>query len=68
MATDFQTVGQVARERKVPEWLVRRIVDAIDPNLPRFGMKRVITRRMLPKIDAELRRKGAIGSTEAAPC
>jgi hypothetical protein len=51
------TIGQIARELREPEWKIRRIVDAIDSELPRVGQYRMIPQHMLPAIRDALETK-----------
>lgn len=50
------TIGEVARIYGEPQWRIRRIVDALDPHLPRAGQYRLVPRDMLPLIGVELDR------------
>ena len=50
------SIGEVARLYRVPQWRARRVVDAIEPNLPRCGLYRLVPRELLKQIEAELQR------------
>jgi len=51
-----------------PEWLIRRIVDALNPPVGRFGHKRMIPAERLPEIMvAVTARRQSPPRTEAAP-
>ena len=52
------TVGEVAATYDVPAWLVRRIVDSLDAEIPRAGLYRLIPRDQLGTIAVELERRG----------
>lgn len=60
-----KTTGEVAAQFNVPEWAVRRIVDAIDADVPRAGRFRLIFPSMLGPIETELRRQGRIPEATA---
>ncbi|MCA9109320.1 MAG: hypothetical protein KDA52_05205 [Planctomycetaceae bacterium] len=49
------TVGDVARIFGVETWQVRRVVDRLDVEIPRFGRYRLIPRVLLGTIAAGLR-------------
>ncbi|MFH1921472.1 MAG: hypothetical protein ABIP48_16525 [Planctomycetota bacterium] len=56
MAKHF-TIGDVARIYNEPEWKIRRIVDALNREVPRAGQYRLIPHDMLPAIGVELERR-----------
>ena len=62
------TVGQVAEIFQAPEWKVRRVVDALDAEIPRAGLYRLIPRGLLGRIGVELEqgRGSAKPSTDTA--
>lgn len=56
-ATNY-TVGEVARLYGVDPWKVRRIVDALNAELPRAGLYRLIPKSMLASIAVALKDRG----------
>ena len=64
---DFLTtreVGELCDHE--PEWLIRRVVDALDPPVRRFGHKRMIPKNRLPEIQQALAgRRGSKMATQA---
>lgn len=52
------TVGQVAQVYDVAPRKIRKVVDALDTDLPRAGQYRLIPRAVLTKIAVELERRG----------
>jgi hypothetical protein len=56
-----QTVGQIARLYNEPAWKIRRIVDSLNPALPRVGMYRLVPSDLLPAIRARLDRRQLAG-------
>lgn len=48
------TVGEVASILGEPEWKVRRIVDALEEDIPRAGLYRLIPRSLLTTIAEQL--------------
>lgn len=54
------TIGAIGRNYtpKAPDWLVRRVVDALGVPIPRVGTYRFVPAALLPRIDAVLRSKG----------
>ncbi len=63
--TPFLTTSQLARLFDVPSWRIRRIVDALDTDIPRIGGYRMITRKLLGKIATELEQLNAPADTRA---
>jgi hypothetical protein len=61
-ADQFLTVGQLAERFSIPEWLARRVVDALGADVPRAGLYRLVPRSLLGKIEAELRRRGYVSA------
>lgn len=55
----IKTVGQFAREEKVPEWRVRRIVDSLSTKIPRAGLYRLLTEKVQAEIRDQLERSNA---------
>lgn len=55
---DNLTVGQISELFGLPNWKVRRAVDALKIEIPRAGNYRIIPRNLLGKIAAELERRG----------
>lgn len=47
---EFLTTRQVGDLVDQPDWLVRRIVDALAPPVEKFGHKRMVPRVRLPEI------------------
>ena len=63
------TVGEVATIYGVPAWKIRRLVDAMDAEIPRAGLYRLIPRSLLGRIAIELERRAWLTSGPAAgPC
>ena len=60
------TVGQVAEIYDVPAWKIRRVVDALDVEIPRAGLYRLIPRNLLGIIATELQRQGWLPRPEEA--
>jgi len=54
MRKSHLTVGEAARLLNAPDWRVRRIVDALDVEIPRAGRYRMIPRQLLGKIQKRL--------------
>jgi hypothetical protein len=44
------TTGEIAAEIGAPAWLVRRIIDTLDKDIPRAGLYRVVPRALLGRI------------------
>ncbi len=64
----FLTIRQVAELYGVPDWRIRRLVDALDEEIPRAGLYRLVPRGVLAKIAVELDRRGLLserGTVEA---
>jgi len=59
---DHLTVGDVARLYAVDLWQVRRVVDALEAEIPRVGRYRLIPRELLGEIAADLRDRGWLPS------
>ncbi len=59
MTQEFLTIGQLAKRFDQPEWKIRRIVDAVSGEVPRFGLYRAVPVALLPKIIERLARKTA---------
>ena len=60
------TVGDLARTFNVPSWKVRAVVDGLGVSVPRAGLYRLIPAPLVPSVEAELRRHGALQKSEAA--
>lgn len=58
------TVGEVARIYSTDQWRIRRIVDALDTQIPRAGQYRLIPHHLLPTIAIELQNRGWLPSAE----
>jgi len=52
------TIGEVATIYDVPSWKIRRVVDAIDAEIPRVGLYRMVPRPLLGVIAEDLQRQG----------
>lgn len=50
----------------VPDWKVRRVVDALGTEVHRAGLYRLVPRSMIGDIIKELRRQGWLQTPEAA--
>ncbi len=50
----LMTVGEYSRDRGVPEWMIRRLVDQVAPGLPRLGGYRLIPIELVPELDRSL--------------
>ena len=48
------TTGQVATRLGDHPWRIRRIVDELQPDLPRVGQYRIVPESLIPKIQARL--------------
>jgi len=59
----MMTVGQVAKTRGVGGWLIRKIIDELEPHVQRAGLYRLVGRQLLARIDNELRKRRHEGST-----
>lgn len=64
MSKTHLTVGEVASIYDAPSWLVRRVVDSLGVEIPRFGQYRLVPRSELPAIGIEIqrRRRGSLES------
>ena len=51
----FLTTREAGDLLNAPEWRIRKIVDALDEPVERFGHKRMITAEHLPRIAEVLR-------------
>lgn len=47
-----------------PMWKIRRLVDAISPDLPRFAGVRQVPAELIPAIEQEMKTRGYIPSTD----
>jgi hypothetical protein len=59
------TTGRLTERYGAPAWLIRRIVDALKPPVPRVGLYRLIPPDVLPAVEAELRRRGYLRDRQA---
>ena len=50
----FSTVGQLAKRFGRPEWKIRRVVDALNCDVPRIGPYRAIPADMVSQIAERL--------------
>ena len=57
-ASSHLTIGQIARKYHVAVWQARRAVDALDAEIPRAGLYRLVPCDLLDQGEAELRRRG----------
>ena len=67
----YFTIGEVADLYGIPEWKIRRVVDALDDNIPRAGRYRLVPRGTLATLTLELQRQGWLPSLpqqEQEPC
>lgn len=64
--SDHLTVGEVAKVYGVDAWRIRRIVDALDVEIPRAGLYRLIPRAQLAAVAIELQRRGWLPKVEEA--
>jgi hypothetical protein len=55
------TVREIADALGYPAWLVRKIVDALDPQCLRVGQYRAVPREMLGQIQAKLAKRRGRG-------
>jgi hypothetical protein len=61
------TTGELAAACGAPVWEVRRVVDALGVEIPRFGPYRLIPGELLERIKAEVaRRRDARAAEEGA--
>ena len=60
------TTGDIARQQNLPEWRVRRTLDAVMPDAPRVGRFRVVPSDRLPEITAALAKYAPMTSSKAA--
>lgn len=68
MAAALLTTRQVAELLGSEEWRVRRLFeDGTLPEPDKFGGKRAIPKRLLPRIAAELRKRGWLTDSAPAP-
>jgi len=68
MAAELLTTRQVADALGTDEWRVRRLFeDRTLPEPPKFGGKRVISKRQLPRIAAAMRSRGWLTDSAPAP-
>jgi hypothetical protein len=62
------TTADISARTGAPAWLIRRIVDALPIDIPRFNRCRAIPPDLLSKVEDELRRRGYLRTDkEAAP-
>jgi hypothetical protein len=55
----YLTTSEIAeRFPGVAGWQVRRTLDAMDLDIPRAGLYRLVPEELLPQVEAELRRRG----------
>jgi hypothetical protein len=61
------TTGEIATRRGVYGWQARRAVDdALGDGVLRAGLYRLVPAELLPRVEAELRRKGYLREEAAA--
>jgi hypothetical protein len=63
----FYTVGELATRYRLPEWLTRRIVDALGADVPRAGQYRLVPHSLLRRIEEEMQRRGHLAQGEGMP-
>ncbi len=56
MSGDYWTIGQLAQHFGEPHWRVRRVVDAINAELPRAGLYRLVPANLVAEVGQRLRR------------
>lgn len=59
-SAQYLTVGSVAELFGVETWVIRRIVDQLDDEVPRAGQYRLIPRELLRSIEVRLGERGYI--------
>jgi hypothetical protein len=64
--TPYLTIGQVADIYGVADWQARRAVDALEVQIPRAGLYRLVPRALLGKIAQELDRRGWLSEPTGA--
>ena len=52
------TIGELEIIYSEPAWKVRRVVDALDVEIPRAGLYRLVPRELIGVIGAKLERHG----------
>jgi hypothetical protein len=63
-ANRYLTIGKLAAAiestsgHAVPEWKLRRVIDAFGADIPRAGLYRLVPDRMVGDVIVELRRQG----------
>ena len=63
---DFYTTRQVGDLLHEPEWMIRRVVDALQTPVPRFGGKRAIPAARLAEIAEAVKQRRDPAESEAA--
>jgi len=56
MHAAYLTTGQIAHRLNAPEWLIRRLVDRLEPRPTRLGPHRQIPQSRIPELEALLLR------------
>jgi hypothetical protein len=54
----FSTIGDIALRFGVAEWQARRAVDALEAEIPRAGLYRLVPHSLLCRLETELKRRG----------
>ena len=67
MSKTHLTVGEIADFYDAPAWLVRRVVDSLEIEIPRIGQYRLIPRSELPAIGIEIQSRQRRKSQEVTP-
>ncbi len=62
------TTGKVAALLGAPTWKIRRILDGLDPHLPRAGLYRLVPESLLGKVSEELQKRGRLQQEESPSC
>lgn len=65
MLPDHCMIGELVALYRLPDWKLRRAVDALGKDIPRAGQYRLVPRSMLPLLTLELQRRGWNAEREA---